>query len=339
MNRTDRVQIAEVPFARSFASSDFANEISGVLQSFGIDCESAQEELYDIAWSKICDTYYNASALSNWAEWRWKFKGRLQTDDALSAALKVMTASLNDPYTTFVTAEESERAHKSDARFQTKTELLVGTGGNLIVHTRLARLRSAADIDHFINELSLCCRRFSNRLGGIVLDLRDNPGGYLGFAVQVAALFLKEGLIVTCLARQATVSDRQEFRVEPLPAGVKSSHAGLEQLRTVLQSQPLVVLVNGNTASGAEVITAALQDNKRARVVGTTTFGKRVSYNWEPVGKVGLLSITYSLLISPSGTSVHGRGIKPDVEVQQADSPQDNQLQEAVRVLQATNGR
>ncbi len=136
-------------------------------------------------------------------------------------------------------------------------------------------------------------------LGGLVLDLRNNPGGVLDSAVDVSDLFLDAGVIVTADGR---TSDARFTR---------SAHRG-----DVLDGAELVVLVNEGSASASEIVAGALQDHGRAIVVGTGTFGKGLVQTVMPMSQGRALKLTTSRYYTPSGDSIHESGITPDVYVE-----------------------
>ena len=136
-------------------------------------------------------------------------------------------------------------------------------------------------------------------LGGLVLDLRNNPGGVLDSAVDVSDLFLDAGVIVTADGR---TNDARFTR---------SAHRG-----DVLDGAELVVLVNEGSASASEIVAGALQDHGRATVVGTGTFGKGLVQTVMPLSQGRALKLTTSRYYTPSGDSIHESGITPDVYVE-----------------------
>lgn len=137
-------------------------------------------------------------------------------------------------------------------------------------------------------------------LKGLVLDLRNNPGGVLTAAVSVSDDFLNHGLIVYTKGR--TPDANHQFRAT----------AG-----DMLHGAPMVVLVNGGSASASEIVAGALQDNKRAIVMGTQTFGKGSVQTILPMSNGGALRLTTAEYYTPSGRSIQDVGITPDIEVQQ----------------------
>jgi carboxyl-terminal processing protease len=166
-------------------------------------------------------------------------------------------------------------------------------------------------------------------LAGLVLDLRNNPGGVLDSAVDVSDLFLDAGVIVTADGR---TSDARFTR---------SAHRG-----DVLDGADIVVLVNEGSASASEIVAGALQDHGRATVVGTGTFGKGLVQTVMPLSQGRALKLTTSRYYTPSGDSIHESGIAPDVFVEgtpgypdmnlsaYVDREQDAQLLEALNRLQ-----
>jgi carboxyl-terminal processing protease len=167
-------------------------------------------------------------------------------------------------------------------------------------------------------------------LDGLVLDLRDNPGGVLDAAVNVADLFLDSGVIVTAEGRSLD----SRFK--------RSAHRG-----DILDGASMVVLVNRGSASASEIVAGALQDHNRALVVGTSTFGKGLVQTVVPLSKGRALKLTTSRYYTPSGDSIQGVGIAPDVYVEDTpgfpdlslngllDRESDQQLAEAIQHLQA----
>lgn len=149
-----------------------------------------------------------------------------------------------------------------------------------------------------------------------VLDLRDNPGGYLTQAVDISSYFIKSGTIVRITTKNADETTKNATG-------------------SVLTDKPLVVLVNGNTASAAEVIAASLQDNQRATLVGTTTLGKGSVQVTHDLTFGGALRYTAAYYKSPLGHDIDGLGINPDVSIGLADD-EDNQKSFALETAQST---
>jgi carboxyl-terminal processing protease len=156
-------------------------------------------------------------------------------------------------------------------------------------------------------------------LRGLVLDLRDNPGGVLEAAVAVADAFLDKGVIVTAKGRTAD----SKFEMDAT-------------LGDEMNGAPLVVLVNGGSASAAEIVAGALQDNHRATLMGRTTFGKGSVQTIVPLTEDSALKLTTSLYYTPSGASINHKGIDPDIEIKRAEvvpGAPDPEMQAALKEL------
>lgn len=136
-------------------------------------------------------------------------------------------------------------------------------------------------------------------LQGLVLDLRNNPGGVLGQSIAVADAFLNEKLVVYTQGRSE--NSRTDFNGYP---------------GDVLNNAPLVVLVNSGSASASEIVAGALQDHKRGIIMGTTTFGKGSVQTLEPLASGDGIKVTTALYYTPNGRSIQAKGIVPDVLVE-----------------------
>jgi carboxyl-terminal processing protease len=154
---------------------------------------------------------------------------------------------------------------------------------------------------------------------GIILDLRDNGGGFLDTGISVASQFINHGVIVS----------------EQYGDGTKTPHEALSGgLATNL---PLVVLVNENTASASEIVAGAIQDDGRGKLVGVTTYGKGSVQNWIPLSDGGTARITIARWLTPIGRTIEKKGLTPDqvVKITQADitAGKDPQLDAGVQLL------
>ena len=173
-------------------------------------------------------------------------------------------------------------------------------------------------------------------LKGLVLDLRNNPGGVLEAAVAVADAFLDSGVIVSAKGRTA----ESKFEMSATPGDD-------------LNGAPLVVLVNGGSASAAEIVAGALKDHHRATLMGRTTFGKGSVQTVMPLGQDRAIKLTTSLYYTPSGISINHRGIAPDIEFERdqaahgtaapADAPlleqRDPEVKRAIEQLKVMSAR
>src|SRR5690606_15943396 len=140
-----------------------------------------------------------------------------------------------------------------------------------------------------------------DKMKGVVLDLRNNPGGLLEQAVQVADVFLDRGEIVSTRGRRPDSIQRFNSRQGDL-----------------LDGRPMVVLINGGSASASEIVAGALQDHDRAIIMGTPSFGKGSVQTIMPLPGHGAIRLTTARYFTPAGTSIQAKGITPDIEVRQS---------------------
>lgn len=161
--------------------------------------------------------------------------------------------------------------------------------------------RSSEEVDRALDELT---RASNGRLRGLVLDLRNDPGGLLDEAILIADEFLNDGVIVSTRGRDGSAQD--EARAHS--AGTRPDF-------------PIVVIVNEYTASAAEIVAGALQDHHRAMLVGTRTFGKGSVQTVIDLPDGGALKLTIARYFTPSGRSIQAQGIAPDVQVEDVTLP------------------
>ena len=161
--------------------------------------------------------------------------------------------------------------------------------------------------------------KIGNRLKGVILDLRNNPGGLLDQAITVSDSFLDSGEVVSTRGRRASDTQRYNARSGQLFANV-----------------PVVVLINQGSASASEIVAGALQDHRRARIVGTRSFGKGSVQTVIPLsgGIDGALRLTTAKYYTPSGRSIQATGIDPDILVEQT-AEDDSEAQANDRMSEA----
>jgi len=138
---------------------------------------------------------------------------------------------------------------------------------------------------------------------GLILDLRNNPGGILSAAIEVADAFINEGLIVSTKGRDEFLDSKYEATNE-----------------TVLADQPIVVLINGGSASAAEIVAGALQDHERAVLIGTPSFGKGSVQTILALENKYALKLTTALYYTPNGRSIQATGIQPTIQVSEGEA-------------------
>ena len=206
-----------------------------------------------------------------------------------------------------------ERANIELKSVSTKLPKL-GTVDDNLGYIRLSSFISknaAAEFQAALNEMKT--------KDGIIIDLRSNPGGLLTNAIYIADMFLSSKTIVSTVDRD----------------GYKDTQNSASQ---VLTDQPVVVLINGGSASASEILSGALKDNKRATIVGKKSFGKGLVQEINKLPDGSALHITIQKYLTPNGTDIHKKGIEPDytVDITEEDikNKKDPQLQKACEILQ-----
>ncbi len=156
-------------------------------------------------------------------------------------------------------------------------------------------------------------------LEGLVLDLRNNPGGLMPVSVEVADSLIDQGLLLYTEGRK--------------PRANQQYYATYGDL---INGAPIVVLINGGSASASEIVAGALQDQERATIIGTQSFGKGSVQSVIPLGDGRGIKLTTAHYLTPSGRFIHGQGIEPDIiieQVEQQPGSNDNQITRAVQLL------
>lgn len=220
----------------------------------------------------------------------------------LSEAVKLMRGKPGTSITLTVVREGEPRPFKvmvtrAVIKIQSVKSRLLEPG---YAYLRITQFQSNTDAN-VKDALKKLERDTKGKLKGVVLDLRNNPGGVLNSAVGVSDLFLDKGIIVYTEGRVA--DSKLKFSASP---------------PDVLEGAPMVVLVNAGSASASEIVAGALQDNGRAVVMGTKTFGKGSVQTIMPMSNGAALKLTTARYFTPNGRSIQATGIEPDILAEQA---------------------
>jgi carboxyl-terminal processing protease len=202
----------------------------------------------------------------------------------------------------------------------TRAHIVIPSVSGEMLDNNIAYVQITIFGDDTDSELRAMLRELmANRPAGLILDLRNNGGGYLNVAVNVASEFIPNGVIV-----YEVYGDGSRQAYQARSGGLATDI-------------PMVVLVNEYSASASEIVAGALQDYGRATLVGVTTFGKGSVQNWMPLSNGGTLRVTIARWQTPNGRSIHGQGIDPDVVVELTEEDyqagRDPQLEAAIRIL------
>src|SRR5436309_2277279 len=172
--------------------------------------------------------------------------------------------------------------------------------GNNIGYIRITSFNEQTDVG-LNNAMKNLKQQANNKLLGVVLDLRNNPGGLLDQAVAVSDAFLEKGEIVSTRGRRSDDAQRYNARAGDIAAGL-----------------PMAILINSGSASASEIVAGALQDHHRAILLGTRTFGKGSVQTIIPLAGHGAMRLTTARHYTPSGRSIQAKGIDPDILVEAA---------------------
>ena len=195
---------------------------------------------------------------------------------------------------------------------------------NNIAYLRLSSFQSNSTND-LKSALYKLKKESSNDIKAIILDLRNNPGGVLGSAVGITDLFLKKGKIVYTKGR--TINSKLEYNATP---------------QDISSGLPLIVMINEGSASASEIVAGALQDHKRAKIVGTKSYGKASVQTIQELTDGSALKLTTARYYTPLGRDIHKNGIEPDIKIEREKDQivmlpepynKDNQLFETIKII------
>ncbi|HEY0200848.1 MAG TPA: S41 family peptidase, partial [Burkholderiaceae bacterium] len=251
---------------------------------------------------------------------------------ALNDAVKKMRGEPNTKVTLTIFRKDESRSFpviitREEIRTQSVRGKVIEPGYAWI---RLSQFQERT-VDDFVRKIDEIYKQ-EPQLKGLVLDLRNDPGGLLDAAVAVSAAFLPENVTVVSTNGQLAES---KFTYKASPEFYQRGMGGdpLKRLPAALKSVPLVVLVNEGSASASEIVAGALQDYKRATLMGSQTFGKGSVQTVRPLGPDTGLKLTTARYYTPSGKSIQAKGIVPDVMVDE--SAEGNNVFAALRLREA----
>ena len=231
---------------------------------------------------------------------------------SMNEAVKRMRGEPNTKVTLMIFRKDENRTFpvvitREEIKTQTVRAKVIEPGYAWI---RLSQFQERT-VDDFVRKLDEIYQQ-EPKLKGLVLDLRNDPGGLLEASVAVSAAFLPENVTVVTTNGQIPDS-KQTFRAAPDSYQHRSGADPLKKLPAGLKTVPLIVLVNEGSASASEIVAGALQDHKRATIMGNQTFGKGSVQTVRPLGPDTGLKLTTARYYTPSGKSIQAKGIVPDV--------------------------
>ena len=219
---------------------------------------------------------------------------------SLSEAVDKMRGAVNTPIIITVIREGKEPFDVKIVRDIIKITSVKTKVYNDIGYLRITSFTQKT-YKNLLKQFSILEKEMSGNMKGLVLDLRNNPGGLLDQAISVSDAFLNRGEIVSTRGRETNAEQRFNAVKGDITKGV-----------------PIVILINGGSASASEIVAGALQDHKRGILMGTSTFGKGSVQTIIPVSSKGAIRLTTARYFTPSGKSIQAKGIDPDIYVPQS---------------------
>ena len=285
----------------SFLSQDDFNELKiGTTGKFGgLGIEITTEDSFVKVISPIDDTPAQRVGIKS-GDLIIDVGGTSLKDLPISDAVKLMRG---EPGTS-VEITVMRKEIKEPLKFNITREIIISKGvksylfDKKIGYVRLSNFQSNStnDVKDAIYELN---RESNNTMEGLIVDLRNNPGGVLGTAVGISDLFLTEGKIVYTKGR--TYKSKLEYFASP---------------QDIIDGLPLIVLINEGSASASEIVAGALQDHKRAMIMGTKSYGKASVQTIQELNDGSALKLTTARYYTPLGNDIHENGIKPDLVIE-----------------------
>ena len=285
----------------SFLSQDDFNELKiGTTGKFGgLGIEITTEDSFVKVISPIDDTPAQRVGIKS-GDLIIDVGGTSLKDLPISDAVKLMRGEPGTSIEITVIRKEI----KEPLKFNITREIIISKGvksylfDKKIGYVRLSNFQSNStnDVKDAIYELN---RESNNKMEGLIVDLRNNPGGVLGTAVGISDLFLTEGKIVYTKGR--TYKSKLEYFASP---------------QDIIDGLPLIVLINEGSASASEIVAGALQDHKRAMIMGTKSYGKASVQTIQELNDGSALKLTTARYYTPLGNDIHENGIKPDLVIE-----------------------
>ncbi len=225
----------------------------------------------------------------------------------LNEAVDLMRGPVNTEIVLTVRRNKNEIIEVTIIRAIIKVKSVYSRVEKNIGYLRITTFNEQASVG-LVREMDSLMKNTQGNLQGIVLDLRNNPGGLLEQAIQISDAFLTNGEIVSTQGRDGKDTKRFSAKSGDITGGM-----------------PMVVLINQGTASASEIVAGALQDHKRAIILGTRSFGKGSVQTIIPVGTQGAMRLTTALYYTPSGRSIQATGIDPDIYTEQLELKETDQ--------------
>ncbi len=285
--------------------------------SLGTPCQVSQSEhcrqyqqIYDEIWQLVDQHFLYQDRLKDWSKWRHKYDVKLQNTKRLNESVSSMLDSLKDNYTFYRDSDATSARRAMDDEKGVVTFKKVGDGIGYVRISGFCSKLCVHELRQALQELSDC--------HGYILDLQNNSGGCVDIAFEVFAMFSPSGDFVSMKGTSVQESKIEKWYLDKDQAVTESDGeiAKSPRLPNYTGNKPIVVLVDGDTRSAAEMMAGALQDNGRAIVLGKKTFGKGIVQRVWDLPDNTSVKISAAFYYLPLGRSIHGVGVKPDIEIE-----------------------
>lgn len=299
------------------------------LAAVGAQAQVTPDEHYHRVWEIVRDNFLYQDRLKNFAAWEHKYKGTLKTQADAEKAINEMLDALGDGYTYFRNqTATTNKAQQTASTNVVSYRMLAGSVGYVRI-TTFGSTNAKSETEAALRAL--------NKAGAkaYIVDLRDNGGGYINQAHGIFAMFVDQGTFATIKG----MKDGKQY-LEVLSVTTKNLVDDENGTKTVsgrvqnlTGNKPVVLLVNGSSASASEMLAGALRDSGRAVIVGTQTYGKGIAQLNIDLAYNTSMQVTFARLNQPAGGNIHGKGMTPDHVL--GNRPRaDDQLAKALEVAQ-----
>ena len=287
--------------------------------------DEALELQYDRVWQLASQNFLYEDRLHNFEAWREKFKGKLHSNNDYDSACTAMLDSLTDEYTFFRDVHSTgERKNESYAHNVVSAKTFKNSIGYIKIRTFSARA--------CVDETRAALKQFSGQRA-LILDLRDNWGGSIDDAFSIFQMLVESGGFVKMVGREDSLGYTETLSVDNMQASRMRDGelVSLSRETCIAPRTPIIILVNGESKSAAEMLAGALKDNGRGFLIGEKTFGKGVVQQVWEFDNGTSVKITSARFFRPSGAAIQGVGLAPDVKVSVSKAI-DSQLQRAIQI-------
>ncbi len=269
------------------------------------------EQRYHRVWKLVQDNFLYGERLAGWQRWEHKYDGQLFNDSQTRRAISELLDSLHDDYT-YLRDQQKTAADRREGEPIVSAQMLPDGIGYIKIRS-FESPKAPEQTRRAIKSLGQATQ--------YILDLRNNHGGLMENAYAIFGMLCRKSAFGSFIGRDDGQDYSETFTLKP--ESLEINHNGV--LRQVSRQadetggKPLVILVNSDTRSAAEMLAGALQANGRARLIGAKTFGKGVVQDVWDLSDGSSIKVTSAKFFLPSGNAIHGVGVTPDVSVTRSD--------------------